>query len=307
MADFLTLQVSNTTNNSIPLSFSSNFQLPLLDRASDYDVSVVRFKVPNFKSPFVTMRDNYYKMYMSYNNFVVERFIQIIQRTSTVTNYVFDFQQMVQMLNATIDLLFADLGALVILPTADKPYFIYNETTTHISFIAHKDFYMSNLVTPIVISLNEPLFLWIAGIPCLNDANQNEILVFDAHNNVSGNYVTMTQQTNTLDLISDFSAVVFTSSFPTKNEFVGDNVRLPILQDFTPQDLDIKTYYNNIVYNAIVPYRQVRLLSNMAIHNVQIDCYIANIQGELRRAVLPPGQTSNIKIMFTKHSTNKYA
>jgi hypothetical protein len=306
MSKYITIQTSNTTDDSIPLSFHASYPIPVVSNPCDYDACVIRFKVPNFETPLFTFKENYYKMYMSYNGTSVNKYVTCEERFTPPTKQVYEYQQIVQMLNATVTSLFGTLGALVTLPTANIPYFTYSETTTLFSFVSHKDYYMTDLATPIVISVNYPLFMWIAGLPCSQSPNIN-ILVLDAKNNVSGNYVTMTQQCNTLDLISDFASIVLTSNLPCSNEYVGDFARLPILQDYTPSDLDISTFYNSIVYNAVTPYRQVRLNGNAQIYDITIDAYIVDVNGTLTRCLLPPLQTANIKLMLTEHNRNKYA
>jgi hypothetical protein len=219
-----------------------------------------------------------------------------------------------QMLNATIGTLYTALNAIATLPTTDMPYFTYSETTKLISFTANKNFFASNLSTPIVLSHDESLLTWLYGMPSFGrniDVNGipqiYDILVIDFKNNtVSTNYYVMTQQASSFDRMNDFDRIVITTSLPIANEYVGESTALPIIQDYCPADLDISTYYNNMVYNAVVPYRQTRMISDSPFYAVKFDCYTSDIAGTYRPIYLPPNNSANIKLMFIKHERNPF-
>lgn len=316
MATYYNLSLQNPTDASIPLKFDVSLNIPFIKKPSDYDVSIVRFVLPNFETPLLTFSDNFYKMYMSYNGSSVNQFIQFVSRDSNSSNRsVWDMAQIIQMLNATIGTLYTALDAIVTLPTSDMPYFTYSETSKLITFTANKNYFASSLATPIVISFNSPLLTWLFGLPsfgripdALGVPTVYDLLVIDLKNNtVSTNYYAMTAQAPSTDILSDFDRVVITSNLPIANEYSGTATALPIIQDYTPGDLDVSTFYNKIVYNAVTPYRQTRLIGDSAFYSIRMDCYVQNSSGTLFPMLLPPHQGANIKIMFTEHDRNNYA
>lgn len=318
MSIYYNLALQNTTNESIPLRFDVALSIPFIQKPSDYDVSVVRFVLPNFDNPFLTYDTDpdFHNMSMSYNGHTVSHHVDYIPRTSLVNDYsIWDVQQCMQMLNATIGQLYTALNAVVTLPTSDMPYFTYSEETKLITFTANKNYFASNLSTPIVVTIDESLLNWLyglqsfgrvpnsAGVPTLYD-----ILVIDLHNNhVGTDYLEMTQQASSFDRMTDFERIVLTTNLPIANEYLGTSTTLPIIQDYCPSDISVDTFYNNIVYNAIVPYRQTRLISDCAFYSLRFDCYVAHVNGTLKPMILQPNNSANIKLMFTKHERNNFA
>jgi len=321
---FYTLQVNNNSGTFSRLTFTANLNIPLMGNPAEYDVSVIRFKLPNYSTPLFTFVDGRYVMYLSYNGTTVSAPVIYIPQNSIVgTRVVFQMQGYIQMLNTTINTLYGLMNAIVTLPTAEQPYFAYNEVTKLITFTANTNDYGETLATPIALYCNEALFQQL-GFPTYWSPTANfRIRVFDTKNNtVSTNYYVMSQQQPTLDLISDFTGIILTTNLPIKNEFSGIgevntgvstgsignfNVATPILQDFVPQDLTMDTYSNSLVYNAITPYRQAELVSNSPFYSIVITAYSVNVAGTSTQLNLPPYGSANIKLMFTKKSENKFA
>ena len=325
MSLYYNLSLKNTTGSSVPLRFDVALNIPFLEKPSDYDVSVVRFVLPNFDNPFLTYSDYYIlpdgthvsvnDMTMSYNGNSVTQHVAMIPRTSISGDMgIWDIQQCVQMLNATIGTLYTALNAIATLPSSDKPYFTYSETSQLISFTANKNYYASTLATPIVVSVDETLLTWIYGMPLYGRIPDSrgvptiyDILVQDLKNNtVSTNYYVMTQQAPSFDRMTDFDRIVLTTNLPIQNEYLGTSTTLPIIQDYCPADLNISTFYNNIVYNAVVPYRQTRLLGDSPFYSIKFDCYTSNVAGTLAQMMLQPNNSANIKLQFIKHDRNPF-
>lgn len=308
MSKYYNLQLQNNGTSSIPMRFNTTLSIPILEKPSDWDVSVIRFRLPNYATPLFTYINNYFKMTMSYNNNSSTQDVDFIVRDINLPLAVFDIQQVIQMLNKTIGDLYTSLNAIATLPTSDMPYFTYNETTKLISYISNKNYFLSSLSTPIVITVNEAVYTWLMGFPAyFNGTNYNLQVINESGSNVSGDYITMKQQAPSLDLMSDFGGVLLTSDLPIANEYVGSNISMPIIQDYSPSDLDISTFSNFITYNAIVPYRMTRLISDCSFYSVKFDCYVVNSAGTLSIMELPPNCSANIKLQFIKHERNPYA
>jgi hypothetical protein len=271
-------------------------------------------------------------MSIEYNGVLVSTPVVFYQlRTNADSRTIFEIQDLTIMLNNTINTLFGLINLQITLPTTDQPYFSYNEVTKLFSFTALKSAFSNTLPTPINIYLNNPLFAMLQGFPIYSDAIKGfKLLITDLKNNSlpTNLYYTMTQQASSFERISDFVGLVLTSNMMTKNEYSGlqlmggtnpttaqssegaqniYNIGLPILQDYVPQDLNIDTFHNNIVYSAITPYRQVELLGDAPFYSISINVYVQNTLGTLRQIYIPPNGSASIKMMFTKKVSNKYA
>ena len=326
MSLYYNLKLLNTTNTSIPIRFDQQLNIPFIQNPNDWDVSIIRFDLPNFETPIMSFDTSIlYNMTMTYNGHSVTQSLTYVKRTS-ITNdtFIYDIFQMMEMLNNQIGLLYTALNGIITLPTSDMPFFEYNPVTQLISITGLTANFASSLTLPITLSFDNALMTWLYGMPfygTLPDSNNTPqlytILFIDYKiNTVNTNYLKMTQQAPSFDNYSSgLSSVVITTNLPIQNEFIGGSTVMPIIQDFVPSDKTVTTYYNRIVYNAIVPYRQVSLVSNSAFYNIKMDCYTASIGLNIEKQpdiiytpmYVPSGGNASIKLMFTKKSHNKYA
>jgi hypothetical protein len=301
---YYNLNASNLTGYSVPLRFNKSLNIAFIKDPHKYNVSVIRFVLPNYETPLFTFVDDNLKISLTYKTFSVTYPVIYASRLPAGSpQYVYEIQHLIDMLNTTIDTAFAALNFLSTLPTTDIPYFIYDPVTQLISYIANKTYYDDTVTDPIQIYLNSNLFKMLQGIPIVKTALTDKtfrIVVQDAHNNTyNTNYWQMTQQGNTFENIVDFSNIVITTSMPIQNEYIGTDISFPIMTDFCPSDLNIDTFHNNIVYNAIFPYRQTAMASSEPLYNVAINCYWSDATDKLNEILLPPNGTANIKLMFT--------
>ena len=275
---YYNLNQTNTGTVTIPLEFNVNLQVPFIKKPSDYDVSVIRFSIPNYNTPLFIFKDNYYKLTLSWGAYTVSKNVTYINQTPLPQEYIYEIQAFIQMLNGTIRSLVTTLNTLTgnTLPSTELPYFSYSEVTTLISITANKNFYDSTLTTPIILSIGETLLPMLQGIPIISVSTKLYNIAFNNYNGTNlipdSNHETMTQQENTFANMVDFAAVVLTTNLPIQSEYIGQQTTLPIIQDYLPADLNINTFHNNIVYNAIFPYRQVRMISDVPFYSITINC-----------------------------------
>ena len=320
MPIFYTLQVNNTSGDIMPLTFDVKLQRPLFENPSEYSVGVVRFSIPNYNTPIFTFVDNAYTMTMFYNGSSLTQSVTYIPQNNVPNSRdVYEIQPFIVMLNTTISTLFSALNAVHTLPTTNIPYFTYNEVTKLISYITDSKFISSNS-TPIILYVNQNLFQMLQGFPVFYSSSLGfQFLVTDQkNNNVPTGFYTMTQQASSFALMSDFTGIIFTTSMPILNEFTGlqltgsnsgvlQQVSIPILQDYVYQELTVGNFHENIVYNAIVPYRQCKLTTNSPFYEISIRAYIMKVDGNPILVAMPPSSSANIKLMFTKNNENNYA
>lgn len=301
---YYNLNASNLGEQSIPLRLEEHLNIPFLDNPSQWNVSVIRFVLPNYETPMFTFVDGSFKITLAYKTYsVTSNVIYENRLPAGYPQYVYEVQHFIDMLNTTINTAFAALNVLITLPTAEAPYFIYNPVTKLVSFVAHKSYYDDSLTDPIYTYMNTSLFKMLQGLPIIKTTDANKtfrIIVQDAHNNTyNTNYWEMVQQGNTFESMVDFSSIVLTTSMPIQNEYIGTDTSFPILTDFCPSDLKIDTFHNNIVYNAVFPYRQTVMNSTCPLYNININCYWSEPSGKLNEILLSPNESANIKLMFT--------
>ncbi len=205
-----------------------------------------------------------------------------------------------------------DTTGTINVSSIDLPYFTYNTTTQLISLTANKNYYLNSLTTPIYIGINESLQKLLQGLLFtvtnpINPPNTYWFVINNKNNNITGNYVFITQEALYFSNWIDFDSIVITTTMPIANEYQGSNIALPILSDFSPSDITINNFHNPIVYNPATPYRQYPLITESPFYDIKCYCYISSISGELRPIEVGPGQSANIKLMFTPKKTNKYA
>jgi len=314
MSKYYNLTLRNTSGVSIPMRFDIPLNIPFLQKPSDYDVSVIRFKLPNFTTPIMAYSSHpgdLHNMEMRYNGNTVSHHVDMINWSSNpASTNIWTVSNIILMLNTTIGQLYTALNAIATLPTSDMPYFTYDTTTKLIALTANKNYFASSLTTPIILSIDTALLTWLYGLPTYKNfaTEMLDFVIFDLKNNTyDTNYYRMIQEAPTFDNMATFDRVVLTCNLPIANEYVGESTALPIIQDYVPGDLDISTYFNSIVYNAIVPYRQTRLLSDTPFYSVKFDCYTVDSREIYTIMELPPNGTANIKLMFCLHDRNKYA
>ena len=312
MPKFYNMYQSNDTASVQPLRLHTDLIQPLLLKPSEWDVSIVRFVLPGYNLPIFTFRDNTYFLFMSYNGSTES---QAVVWNDAILNQpdhnIYEVQTYVLLLNETLVSIW---NALKItepsLPGSNTDtYFTYNEVTCLMSLTTDVRYYLYTLPNPIVIGGNESLLTKLEGFP-INAVNNNlyNFLVANLHTNVVGNAVTMTQQASNFDNMVDLDGILIQTNLPTQNEVQGRNISLPILTDYVPADLTISVFHNRIIYNPQgPPFRQVSLLSDSPFMCIDVMVYITNTMGVLTPLQIGPGQSANLKFMFTRKDQNKYA
>jgi hypothetical protein len=324
MPKFYTLYQKNLDPiNQVPIIVDDNLSMILLDRSSDWDVSVVNFSIPNMATPLFKFVDDTYWMGLSYgSNFT---YLPIVFDFLGVTNNpkqeLWDISPFVFMMNTTLKNLYAQYNSTYgALPSTNIPYFYYNPETELFELIAEKAFYESTLTTPIKILINDRLLTKIPGYPLggpftythgsLDDKFWSlTLLDFTLNQKVIGGvtYLSVISQGAYLDNMIDIEGLVIQTNMPINFEQSRSSTGLPILTSFSLNDIDIKQFRNRIVYNTTVPYRQYALRNDEALKSVSCSIYSTDGVGNITPILLPYGESASIKLMFTERRVNKYA
>ena len=347
MPKFFNLTQFNNTDTNVPLSLEQNFNLPILDKASDYDVSIVAFNLPNYQSPLFKFLDNTYQMTLTYNNISVSEYVPYNMNLIGLQNKnIYVWQQFVYMLNETITLLYWDLNQLTNISTHTIPFFSYDVNAGLMTLTAPLgDYYVtptpfynqtpppivtkSDIInfdpsdTPFKLFINNSLLTKIGGFP-IKGYSTDQIhyifqLIFISQNNNINNTsgtIILSQEEFPIDNIVDASKIVVQTNLPIQSELQDSSTYLPILTDFNLTDISIRTFHSRIIYNPPgPPYRQASLCSDAPLHSLICKCFIKNnapfIGQDFNSSLIPmnigPFQSASIKLMFTKKRENKYA
>lgn len=237
---------------------------------------------------------------------------------SSANRHIWEVQNLVDILNGTVEYMWTKLNGLVALPTADLPLFSYDETTQLFTVRALTSAYEASVATPITLDIDLPLEYMLQGISVKSLASSwYNILFKNRIMNVSGNYITNTQQGSSFDRWCDLKSIVFSSNLPARNEYYSasnadpsqpdvSNATFPILQDFSTAELAVDKFHNAFSYNSITPYRQVALLSDCPFYSINVTCSRIDYKGMRYPMQLPALTGADIKIMFTKRKDTSF-
>lgn len=367
MADqiYYNVLLSNTPTGqnyqSIPAEYSETRTIPVVDKPSDYYLSVVRFSVPMNNVPiFIFQKENgstqtsptkgsysfcltdaagnnsqqnveFYptQLYAPVPNAPSQNPPLYLQSESPYY-YVYDISHMLDMMNVALMQAEANLPPVV---GRDAPFFTYDAATKLISLNAQQAHYDTFAIGTVKIYGNIPLLRFTAEIPVVNITElavplqkQFYFQVYNTGNNSNAGILKMTQETPSLSLWNDVTAVVFTTSrIPINQESVpvvsnpqdfmvqsqqGVPNSRPVLTDFeilTQDDANLRT---TLQYVPTGPYRLVDLQSDTPLRGIDMQVWWQDRSNQLHKITIGAGQHLTMKLLFVKkefyRKQNKY-
>lgn len=327
MPKILTIRYNNTGVATVPLTFETNLPRPLFDDApTNWDVSVIRFRIPNFYTPLFTFINGTFTMTIKYKTVLITLPMIYTQWGTLSAQSVYYVQHFILMLNNLIASLCVALtatGAITVV-SANYPYFIYNEQSELITYVSNKTYFATDgtVTDPILLYTNISLSQIIDGIPLAITSYGDQLLCFNTNNiiysYIASGFYQMTSQNSIAEHIVTFTRLILSTNLPTQNEYISsstgpDSVTAisqagyPVLTDFVPDEITTHNFNNYITYNAITPYKQIALQSGLTIDNIKIYVYVENIDGSFNSVYVPPSASADIKLMFTPKNVNKFA
>lgn len=265
-----------------PAEFKTTTKSPILQRASDWSMSIVRFSVPinlipifNFQiksGPTQTDIDlgtysvtlvrgattvQTYLRYTNWNTFVTnlpkppsDNPPLYIQDQNTLYYNVFSVQHMLNMINTAIATSFAGLP---VIPGDEPPYFIYDGTTGIISLIALKANYDVDVPGHTQIFVNFEMFRFTQAFPNrrfgANDPQGKDIqlMVQDQRNNsYDATHYIINQQWAALSDWNDLTSIIFrTGNIPIRSEYTPNGGGISVNPSDNP---------SQAILNDFIPY-----------------------------------------------------
>jgi len=319
-AIYYNLVQSNNTGDYVPISFVQQLGVPFIHNCSEYDVSVIRFSIPNTGYIFSYNPDPEHLdetgmfVTLKKGTATFSQIVEIRQTTDVAddVNNVYEISTFMYMLNDAIQKAFTGLSGMTSIGGATPAYFIYDNVTHLMSLVASIKFYTHDYVpvppepaiVPIEIYVNTKLYFMIESLPnyeTTTAGSEYKLLVENQYNNtIDDLYYQMTQEKSSFDQMCAFNTMVMESNLPSRQEYYGSDICLPILTDFMAQELSISTYSDAITYNAQYNYRRISLNSQAPLTNIALNVFFVYNDGTRVRAQLYPGTSASVKLMFTK-------
>ncbi len=307
--------LAQNSHAPIPAEYNQTESQDVLDNPSDYFLSVIRFQIPGnliplyFETGYADGSDPNLtpkSVIMSIGGVfpILETNLVYVPHDKTLTAptlpitvnniqyYALNsYQQIVDEINVALAAAFADLIVPVLVPPLAAPYMEYDSSTGLFSLIADqryvandiKIYFNTDLYTLFLPSFETYFF----GNDTSNGADY-QILVKDNHNNsfsipaptgatgyTGTDYFKMTQESKSLNNITDFRTLVLTvNNIPIRYESIPNSTNissiqsnfLPILTDFIPALNNIPhEIQTELVYYPTAEYRLVDLVGSKSI------------------------------------------
>lgn len=254
----LTITRKNDDPNNLIASFSETRVEPIVDKATDYEMAVIRFDLPTINIPiFIWPTIDVWYMSITYKTSVFTRPVPFIpnQNLSNAPKYfgqaIWHYADYVDCINLSIQQCFADFQAdpvYLTIPLADRPTepprMTYNGQTNRLSIYYPLQYDLTK-PDPIYLYFSNLLFTIFPAFQNFSDPSNpilsSYLIVKDKRNNkvtVNGKqYLRITEEWPELFAWSDFQTIVLeTDSIPVSNEFIAGqkNISRKVLTDFEP-------------------------------------------------------------------------
>lgn len=190
---YFNIEIRNDTNKfGVPARYSAQRTIPIIDDASKYYCSIVRFNIPNHFVPLLipsiqlnqaNVNLTQYSVTLEYNGDIQQSYLIYTNQTGfsaptgpigdvqpvTLYYFIFDYQHFVDMINTALSNSFSSLSTTPM--GSSTPFLTFNSVTNLFTIYAQSDYYNINLATPIKIYLNGKLSNLINGFPSTNTAS----------------------------------------------------------------------------------------------------------------------------------------
>lgn len=303
----------------ITASYSENRTVPVLENPSDYELAVLRFKVPAEVIPIFLWKDpSPYYITLNFDGYDSVQQLQFIPDAPPNDDKflygpaIWSYQSFVDILNKALSDGYADVKAnRPLAPPTEAPFFTYDAKTELITLNAEQ-LYDSEGVPTISIWANYDLFALIPSfqvksfpVPPVNPLKfQRFRIKNNGFNTITYNgnpYYQMEQEYITLALLNDFVSIVFESdSIPVNSELLPaqKNDTRRIITDFEP--LDGVNDHQAYQFYPQGPLRYYDLKSNFPLNRIDMKVYWTDREGREFPIYINRGDLLTLKIMFRK-------
>jgi hypothetical protein len=305
---YYNIRIDNETSNGRAFFNETRVQ-PILDNPSNYELAVERFYVPAMDIPIMIFKDNYYYVTLSFGGVDATVPLVWIPNTSGTDPYgnsIWNYQEMVDIVNVAFQTAFTTLGAG---PPTEAPYITYEAESNLFVFNAQRLYdpvFAGGATIEIFMNINlYSLFNSFQDFESEeNDPKAHKILVKNNGNNISPtltDYYSTYGEWVTLFNWNDLQSIVFDSNtIPVVPENLQSqtNETQKIITDFEPiQDINNRSAFQ---YYPQGPLRWYSLSSQQPLYNMNLNVYWKDNEGKLYDIIIEPTEVLTVKILFRK-------
>jgi len=314
---YYNLRVSNPieATDVIPTSYSSTRVDEILDKCSDYKLSVIRFQLPaNFPLFIYPTDETLFQVKLTNKGSTVITNLAYTQKYETyIERGIYYVNHFIEIINTA--LLNAHNDLVIINPAIywEAPFFVYDPNTVTKIYLVAPIEYLDGNTDSNTISLSSKLFNFGLQEFPVADGNlilHNDFIKLSVFDNRIDNKITISgkdyykiySEVDTTPTLNKFSDIaVLTDSIPISPENMSSqlNETQRILTDFVPigeQGLigSVYQYFAN-------PYRYTNLVSNEPLRKIDIKIYILYQTGQAFQHRLLPGDYFTAKLFFSRN------
>ena len=307
---YYNIRINAELLNKAPATFNVNRVQPILDKPSDYEVSVVRYSLPLTSVPLIVFKDNKWAMSLKIGANEYTEFLQWIPNTDVFEfRYIYIVQDLLDMMNVALSTAFTNLSGANTITSTKPPFFsfssITNLITLHVpqSYLADGIFVYANAALYYKMNTFQDYYENFAEDSALN----YRFVIKDLFNNNvtydGTDYYTSTQQYATIGSMSDLKGILFeTNSIPVSRQLDGaqKNITQNLLTDFEPPQSNKWFGGGLLQYFPRGPIRFIDLLSTHPLNRMDLVIKWTSKDGETYPYYLQGEQAATIKIMFRK-------
>lgn len=309
----------------IQATFNSGRTAPILDRASDWKMAVVRFNIPANIPIFIAENDDilqqYYKVYLSWNNTIVEKSIVFIDpcQVCSYPRGVYNIQTWLNFINTAFEEAHNELKLAE--PTYSAIYapsvFFNPNISTKIGLYSPSIFIDGNTNNASIRMSFQLYNFGFAGLPStlpsgafsegislsITDNNFNKLFISRPPLAEELSYV-MYSEFDPVSLFSQAKSFLFTtSSIPVDAELLGTSSQetRKVITDFLiPTDQPLQG--QNITYIPPGDLRFYNLNSNEALREIDLSIFVQYTGGKNFPLLIVNNDEFSVKILFERRS-----
>lgn len=311
---------------TIEATYTETKTVPIIDKRKDYYMSVIRFSCPTSTIPifFYKPNANYltlsvgntnyvtleipYKTYIRDANLPLDNSINLENR-----GRYFYYQQFIDGINETLQTL---INSIAIPAGTTLPIkFFYDRNADAVDFIFPKIYVTNNIRFYISANLY-PKFLSFPSYELLEPVPAPNIdieirLYEDVNNDFNTNYY-INSQASSIFYWYEWNKVIIKSynmGINGENNSAienGNPISEFILTDYEISNSVTKQALTSLLYNPTAQYRLASFLDESPLRTIDYKIFIQFKSGFLYSLELLPGESVNMKILFTKKSSENY-
>jgi len=290
------------------IKYSENRVEPILENPSNYHLAVVRFNLPAQLLPiFVWPGDDKYYIKMTFGSTDVIKYLKFISNTTGndfYGNTIWDYQEMIDIVNKTLSDAYNELKSLEPSMTPTEPPFITYDSVSKLLIWNIEKLYAN---TTKVYFSNVLFIRYFNSFQVYHPDPKIEyqMLCKDNGNNSktinNKDYFSTYQEYVTINLWGSIKSILFeTNTIPTSLEFLSgqNNITRQVLTDFLPTE-----EINNRSHIQYFPQGSLRfydLNSNSPLRRIDLSLLWEDREGNVYPIYLQDNEKFTMKILFRK-------